>query len=183
MPEAFLLDTSAFLTLTDREPGVDRVRELLKAAKRGDVRLHACFVTLAETQYILTYDLGSDRARRLVAAIKKFPIQWLHSDDALCASAAEIKAAHKVSLADAFIAATAQRHQVEGQFRRQHHHDRRQHRHGNDHDGRQHAAPVLQEQVENYHGEEQAQDDGLPHAAHRVAHLPRPCSKPAPSTC
>jgi PIN domain nuclease of toxin-antitoxin system len=35
MPDAFLLDTSAFLTLTDREPGVDRVRELLRAAKRG----------------------------------------------------------------------------------------------------------------------------------------------------
>ncbi len=109
MPEAFLLDTSAFLTLTDREPGVNRVRELLKAAKRGEVRLHACFVSLAEAQYILTYDLGSDQARRVVAAIKKFPIQWLHSDDALCASAAEIKARHKVSLADAFIAATAQR--------------------------------------------------------------------------
>ena len=109
MPEAFLLDTSAFLTLTDREPGVDRVRELLKAAKRGEVRLHACFVTLAEAQYILTYDLGSDRARRMLAAIKKFPIRWLHSDDALCASAADLKAQHKVSLADAFIAATAQR--------------------------------------------------------------------------
>ncbi len=109
MADAFLLDTSAFLTLTDREPGVDRVRDLLKAAKRGEVRLHACFVTLAEVQYIITYDVGSDRARRVVNAIKKFPIHWIHSDDALCASAAEVKAAHKVSLADAFIAASAQR--------------------------------------------------------------------------
>lgn len=107
--DAFLLDTSAFLTLTDREPGVDRVRDLLKAAKRGDVQLHACFITLAEAQYILTYDLGADRARRLVAAIKKFPIRWLHSDEALCASAADLKARHKLSLADALIAASAQR--------------------------------------------------------------------------
>ena len=81
-------------------------RDLLKAAKRGEVQLHACFVTLAEAQYILTYDLGADRARRLVAAIKKFPIRWLHSDDALCASAADVKAQHKLSLADAFIAAS-----------------------------------------------------------------------------
>ena len=109
MPKAFLLDTSAFLTLTDREPGVDRVRHLLKAARRGELRLHACFVSLTETQYILTYDLGADRAKRILAAIKKFPIQWLHSDDALCASAAEIKAQHKLSFADAFIAAAAQR--------------------------------------------------------------------------
>ena len=109
MPEALVLDTSAFLTLTDREPGAERVRELLKAAKRGEIQLHACFVTLAEAQYILTYDLGADRARRLVAAIRKFPIHWLHSDDALCSRAADIKAQHRLSLADAFIAAAAQR--------------------------------------------------------------------------
>lgn len=109
MPDAYLLDTSAFLTLTDREPGVDRVRDLLKAAKRGEVLLHACFITLAEVQYILTYDLGADRARRLAATIKKFPVRWLHSDEGLCASAADLKAQHKLSLADAFIAASAQR--------------------------------------------------------------------------
>lgn len=38
-----------------------------------------------------------------------FLIHWLHSDEALCAAAAEIKAQHKVSLADAFIAAAARR--------------------------------------------------------------------------
>jgi ribonuclease VapC len=109
MPDIYLLDTSALLTLTDREPGVDRVRDLLKAAKRGEVHLHACFITLAEAQYILTYDLGADRARRLAASIRKFPVRWLHSDEALCASAAEFKAQHRISLADAFIAASAQR--------------------------------------------------------------------------
>ncbi len=38
MPDTCLLDTSAVLTLADREPGVDRVRDLLKAAKRGEVQ-------------------------------------------------------------------------------------------------------------------------------------------------
>lgn len=37
------------------------------------------------------------------------PVQWLHSDDALCSEAAKLKAAHKVSFADAFVAATAKR--------------------------------------------------------------------------
>lgn len=41
--------------------------------------------------------------------MKAWPIQCLHSDDALCGSAAKLKAAHKVSLADAFVAATAMR--------------------------------------------------------------------------
>jgi predicted nucleic acid-binding protein len=74
MPDCYLLDTSAFLTLTDREPGVDRVRDLLKAARRGEIPLHACFVTLAEVQYILTYDLGVDRALLVTASIRRFPI-------------------------------------------------------------------------------------------------------------
>ena len=37
------------------------------------------------------------------------PIQWLHSDAALCHEAARLKAAHKISFADAFVAATATR--------------------------------------------------------------------------
>ncbi len=43
----------------------------------------------------------------MTASIKKFPVHWLHSDEALCASAAELKAQHKLSLADAFLAASA----------------------------------------------------------------------------
>ncbi len=60
-------------------------------------------------QYILTYDRGAEKPGRIMAAVRKFPIRWLHSDVALCAAAAEIKAAHKVSFADAFLAATALR--------------------------------------------------------------------------
>jgi predicted nucleic acid-binding protein len=107
--DSFLLDTSAFITLTDREPGFERVRDLLKAARRGETDLHACFVSLTEVQYILTYDRGAEKAARISAAIRKFPIHWHHSDDALCAAAAVLKVAHKLSLADCFVAATAQR--------------------------------------------------------------------------
>ena len=109
MADSFLLDTSAFITLTDKEPGFERVQSLLKAGKCGEVELHASFVTLTEVRYILTYDRGEDRAARISAALRKFPVRWHHSDDALCAAAAKLKAAHKVSFADAFVAATAQR--------------------------------------------------------------------------
>jgi len=37
------------------------------------------------------------------------PVQWLHSDAELCREAARLKAAHKISFADAFVAATAMR--------------------------------------------------------------------------
>jgi predicted nucleic acid-binding protein len=36
-------------------------------------------------------------------------VKWHHTDDALCSEAAKLKAAHKVSFADAFVAATALR--------------------------------------------------------------------------
>lgn len=109
MADSFLLDTSAFITLADKEPGFERVQSLLKAGKRGEVELHASFVTLTEVRYILTYDRGEEKAARISAALRKFPVRWHHSDDALCDEAAKLKAAHKVSFADAFVAATAQR--------------------------------------------------------------------------
>lgn len=109
MAESFLLDTSAFVTLTDKENGFERVRDLLKAARRGKVVLHASFATLTEVRYILTYDRGEEQAGRISDAIRKFPVTWHHSDDALCSEAAKLKAAHKISFADAFVAATANR--------------------------------------------------------------------------
>jgi predicted nucleic acid-binding protein len=36
-------------------------------------------------------------------------VKWHHSDDALCGTAAKLKAANKRSFADAFVAALAQR--------------------------------------------------------------------------
>jgi len=110
--DRFLLDTSAFITLTDKEGGFERVQHLLRAARRGEVELHASFVTLTEVRYILTYDRGEEKAGRISDAIRKFPVAWHHSDDALCVEAAKVKAAHKVSFADAFVAATAQRFQA-----------------------------------------------------------------------
>lgn len=109
MAEPFLLDTSAFITLTDKESGFEGVQGLLKAARRGEVVLHASFVTLTEVRYILTHDRGEEKAGRISDAIRKFPVACHHSDDGLCVEAAKLKAAHKVSFADAFVAATAQR--------------------------------------------------------------------------
>ena len=71
--------------------------------------VYACFVSLTEVQYIKTYDDGAEKAHRIMNAIRKFPISWIHSDAALCASAAELKAAHTISFADAFVAAAALR--------------------------------------------------------------------------
>jgi uncharacterized protein len=107
--EAVVLDTSAILTLTGNEPGADEVQKYLAEAVAGRIRLHGSFVTLTEVEYITAQEEGAETARQRLADLNAMPIQWLHSDAALCHEAASIKAAHKISFADAYVAATTLR--------------------------------------------------------------------------
>jgi len=107
--EIVVFDTSAFLTLTGEEPGADTVQEFITDALAGEIDLRASFVSLTEVEYITRQAKGEEVARQRLADIKALPIQWLHSDETLCGEAAKLKAAHKVSFADAFVAATAKR--------------------------------------------------------------------------
>jgi predicted nucleic acid-binding protein len=107
--DAVVFDTSAFLTLTGEESGADTVQELITNALAGVIELHASFVSLTEVEYLTRQEEGEAIARQRLADIKALPVQWLHSDEALCSEAAKLKAAHKISFADAFVAAMAQR--------------------------------------------------------------------------
>ena len=75
----------------------------------GDATLHSSFVSLTELEFITTQRFGTDKARELLESVEDKPVRWHQSDRALCAEAAKLKAAHKVSFADAFVAATAKR--------------------------------------------------------------------------
>jgi ribonuclease VapC len=107
--DAVILDTSAILTLTGNEPGAEEVQSYLAEAIAGHIQLHASFATLTEVDYITTQEEGAEVARQRLADISAMPVQWLHSDAALCHEAARLKTAHKISFADAFVAATARR--------------------------------------------------------------------------
>jgi predicted nucleic acid-binding protein len=107
--DAVVFDTSAFLTLTGEEPGADTMQKFITDALAGEIDLHASFVSLTEIEYITRQKEGEETASERLADIKALPVQWLHLDDALCGEAAKLKAANKVSFADAFVAATAQR--------------------------------------------------------------------------
>lgn len=109
MADAIVLDTSAILTLTGNEPGADEVQTYLAEAIAGRIQLHSSFASLTEVEYITAQEEGAEAARQRLADLNALPIQWLHSDAALCHEAARLKAAHKISFADAFVAATAAR--------------------------------------------------------------------------
>ena len=104
-----VLDTSAWFALAEREPGAESVEGYLEEAWDGRSLVHASFVTLTELEYIRTMEKGAESAAKLISWTKEQPIRWHHSDDALCSAAAKLKAAHRISFADSFVAALAQR--------------------------------------------------------------------------
>mgnify|MGYP001587443794 FL=1 len=102
-------DTSAFLTLTGDELGADQVQAHITDAIAGRIQLHASFVSLTEVEYITLQEEGQEAAQERLAEVRTLSIRWHHSDDALCSAPAKLKAAHRISFADSFVAALAQR--------------------------------------------------------------------------
>ncbi len=103
----YLLDTSALLTLRDNEPGADQVADILYAAQQGKVQCYGCFMSLLEILYRVWKDENEQEGRLAYQQCLSLPIEWVHEDAALLEKAAAIKASHTLSLADAWIAATA----------------------------------------------------------------------------
>ncbi len=104
---AWLLDTSALLALRDNEPGADRVATLLKAAVVGEQRCYGCFMSLMEVYYRVWKDEGAEAGKEAYQRCLALPVEWVHESPALLERAASIKATHPLSLADAWIAASA----------------------------------------------------------------------------
>jgi predicted nucleic acid-binding protein len=99
----FVLDTSALLTLIEDEPGATRVEEILRA---GGVTL--IWVSLLEVAYITEQERGAAEAERRYAHLKALPVRLVWEvDEATVLTAARFKAKHRLSLADAIIAAYA----------------------------------------------------------------------------
>lgn len=104
---AWLLDTSALLTLRDDEAGADRVAEVLSLAQSGGAVCYGCFITLMEVLYRVWRDEGESAGRFAYEQCLSLPVVWLHESPELLVKAAEIKASYQLSLADAWISACA----------------------------------------------------------------------------
>ena len=100
---AFCLDTSAIITLRDDEPGAERVATLLE----GPDHCFACFITRMEVLYRVWKDEGERSGRLAYEQLQSLPIQWVDQTEPLLLEASRIKALHPLSVADAWIAATA----------------------------------------------------------------------------
>ena len=101
----YLLDTSAVLTFLEDEDGAERVESLLRQEE-----IILPYLVLLETYYITLQEQPEDVADKRYALLKQLPatILW-EVDEPTLLTAGRFKAHHRLSLADAIIAAFAQR--------------------------------------------------------------------------
>ena len=112
MSKGYLLDTSAIFALTDNEEGADLVEDYLDKARKGQLSIHMSSMTIMEVYYVASSEGGEDEANRLLFLTRALPVKELPLENALVLPAARVKARHKVSVADAWIAATAMIHDL-----------------------------------------------------------------------
>jgi len=103
MSGVYLLDTSALLAFIEDEEGADRVEQALK---QRETLLP--WPVILETYYVTQQEEGQAEADKRFALIKQLKATILYDmDEATLLTAARLKALHRLSLADAIIAAFA----------------------------------------------------------------------------
>jgi ribonuclease VapC len=110
---ATVFDGHALLALFFGEPGAEQVADLLHEAAVADQPVLMTAMNWAEVLYRMKRKRGDDG----VTAARRFectmPVDVVAADLALAELAAEYKAAHKMSLAEAFAAALAKSKKAE----------------------------------------------------------------------
>jgi predicted nucleic acid-binding protein len=112
VPDLYILDTSAIAAFTDQEEGAAEVERLLDAARRDECQIEVCASSLMELYYIALQEKDDDEATKLIALVKAWPVRWVYPDERLLRQAGKIKAAYRLSVADARIAAVAKLRQA-----------------------------------------------------------------------
>lgn len=107
MDERYVLDTSAILAFLGGEPGAERVERLLRGARARRFTVLICSISLMEIFYTALREKGEDEAVRLVALVRAWPLEWIYPDEKTLLQAGRLKASHRLSVADALIAAVA----------------------------------------------------------------------------
>ncbi len=110
MADLYVFDTSTILTLTDQEAGADEVEAILDTVSADACPIEVCAINLMELSYIALREQGGNDAAQLVALVKSWPVTWVYPDEKMLLQAAKLKVFHRLSLADALIAAVAKLH-------------------------------------------------------------------------
>ena len=105
-----VLDASAILRYTDKEPGYKRVRELFKQAAKGEAELLLSAVNWGEIVGALYKRAGMMRARTIAGNLAALPMTIVPVGAGDAETAAIFKCDFKVPYADAFAGALTLAH-------------------------------------------------------------------------
>jgi predicted nucleic acid-binding protein len=108
-----VLDSFALITYFRDEAGADKVERLLHNAAIRHEPLHMTEVNYVEVQYIIIRKNGVAGWESAAAHLVSLPITFHPVTRELADTAARLKAAHRISLADAFAAALAKHRNCE----------------------------------------------------------------------
>ena len=103
----FVLDTSAILALRGNEAGARRVEAVLRSARAGRAKVYLSFMTRMELLYRIARDEGQEQAETAVRLTDATGVEWVSCEREILEAAARLKALGGLSVADAWIAATA----------------------------------------------------------------------------
>lgn len=106
----YILDTSAILAYIEDEDGADDVDRILIEAEAGRANVLISFISLTELFYITRREVGEEKALERVQLIRALALRIYESDENINIAAGRLKADHRISLADAYIAALCQHH-------------------------------------------------------------------------
>ena len=110
---AYVLDTSAVLTVLNREDGLDTLLTLLDKAKDHLDVLYIPFMALMELEYLLLRRVNPEETMAILTLVMAWPVQVPESTEEWRHQAAMIKFHTPLSVADAWIASLAQLHHAE----------------------------------------------------------------------
>jgi predicted nucleic acid-binding protein len=112
MKDSYLLDTSAIFAFTDDEEGAEEVHRLLERARQGKANIFVSSMSIMEAYYVTFQERGEADADRIVLLVRSLPITELALSDDLVLPAGSLMGRYQISVADAWIAATAKFHDL-----------------------------------------------------------------------
>lgn len=103
----YTLDTSAIIAYFANEAGAGTVENVLMLAKRERVSAYVSFMTYMEVMYGVWKRLGEKEGKAAYLRLRALPVRRFDVSEELLLVASRIKAIYDLSVADAWIAATA----------------------------------------------------------------------------
>ena len=107
---SLLFDSFALLRFFQKEPGGDKVRDLIRRAIDGETPRLINAMNLGELIYITQRRFGDQKKLEMLAHIHRMEFTILPCPNDLIFRAAELKARYPISYADAFALASAMEH-------------------------------------------------------------------------